>query len=167
MKKMSRIFSAGAIVGLSLSAAAAVGHADPYYYDDCRAQRADNRAAGTVLGAIAGGVIGGAIGHGNGGAVVGGAILGGVAGNAIAGDMDCGDRRYAFRTYYDSLDGPIGARAQWRAPSGAYGYFTPIREYRQRGWVCRDFQETTYRRGREFVRQGSACRRRGGNWEFR
>ena len=167
MNKAKTILSAAALAGLGMAALAPAAHADRYYYDDCRDQRADNRATGTVLGAIAGGLIGGALSHGNGGAVVGGAIAGGVAGNLIAGDIDCGDRRYAFRTYYDSLDGPIGVRADWRAPSGTYGYFTPVREYRDRGWICRDFDEVTYKRGREFVRHGSACKRRGGDWEFR
>lgn len=79
------------------------------FADDCR----DNRAAGTVLGAIAGGVIGGAVSHGNGGAVVGGVILGGIAGHAIASDVDCDDRPYAYRTYREALDGPIGERYEW------------------------------------------------------
>ena len=125
-----------------------------------------DHAGGTILGALAGGVLGGAVSHGNGGAVVGGAILGGLAGNAISRDMDCEDRPYAARAYNDSFRGPVGRRHEWnRGP--ARGYIITNREYRGRhGRLCRDFTQVTYRRGREFDRDGTACLRRDGEWEF-
>jgi surface antigen len=134
-----------------------------YYEDNCR--RGNNAAAGTIFGALAGGLIGGAASHGNGGAVVGGAILGGLLGNTVSRDIPCEDHPYAFRTYATGLNGDLGRRYEWRHGYN-YGYFTPVREYRRDGYVCRSWSETTYVRGRTYTRTGTACRQRDGNWRF-
>ena len=133
------------------------------YEADCHR---GNAAAGTIFGALAGGLIGGAASHGNGGAVVGGAILGGLLGNTISSDIECDDQPHAFRVYADGLNGNLGQRYEWRN-GRAHGTFTPRREYRRRGVVCRDFTETSYRGdGRSFTRTGTACRQMDGNWRF-
>jgi surface antigen len=133
------------------------------YEEDCHR---GNQAAGTIFGALAGGLIGSAASHGNGGAVVGGAVLGGLLGNAVSQDIDCNDQPYAFRVYAGGLNGDIGRRYEWRHDQ-AYGYFTPVREFRRGDVICRDFTETSYRPdGRSFTRSGSACRQRDGNWRF-
>ncbi len=132
------------------------------YENDCRR---GNQAAGTIFGALAGGLIGGAATRGNGGAVVGGAILGGLLGNTISRDIDCDDQGTAFAQFSVGLNGDLGRRYDWRGRNG-YGYFTPTREFRRGGMVCRDFTETTYRGGREYTRTGTACRETGGNWRF-
>jgi surface antigen len=153
--------AAMALIG-GTSAASAQGR---YYYgDECHEQ---NKTAGTVLGAIAGGIIGNQFGHGGGkaAATVGGVILGGALGNKIGSDIDCQDRPYAFRAYNDSFSGPIGRRYDWRGRRGARGYITTTREYRRRGMFCRDFVETSWHRGREYTREGTACRYRDG-WHF-
>jgi surface antigen len=141
----------------------------PAYYEQGRYEescRRGNAAAGTIFGAIAGGLIGGAASHGNGGAVVGGAILGGLLGNTVSRDIDCDAQPYAFRVYADGLNGDLGRRYEWRHDR-SYGYFTPIREFRRGGTVCRTFTETSYRPdGRSFTRSGTACRETGGNWRF-
>ena len=111
------------------------------YEADCHR---GNAAAGTIFGALAGGLIGGAASHGNGGAVVGGAILGGLLGNTVSRDIDCDDQPVAFRVYADGLNGDLGQRYEWRN-RGSYGYFTPTREFRRGGVVCREFTETSYR----------------------
>jgi surface antigen len=124
-----------------------------------------DHTGGTILGAIMGGVLGGAVSSGHGGAVVGGALLGGLAGNAIARDMDCEDRPYAALSYRQSFHGPVGRRYGWnRGPNR--GYIVTHREYRRHGQICRDFTQVVYRRGREFDREGTACLRRDGEWEF-
>lgn len=124
-----------------------------------------DHTGGTILGAIAGGVLGGAVSKGNGGAVMGGVLLGGLAGNAVARDMDCEDRPYVARSYDQSFRGPVGRRYSWnRGPNR--GYIVTHREYRRHGRICRDFTQVVYRRGREFDREGSACLRRDGEWEF-
>ncbi|HXB51350.1 MAG TPA: hypothetical protein VNU69_01225 [Rhizomicrobium sp.] len=130
---------------------------------DCRS---DNRATGTILGAIAGGLIGGFASHGNGLATVGGVIGGGVLGNAIAGDMDCEDQAQAYPIYVDALNGDIGRPYEWRRGPNR-GTFTPVREFRRGGQVCREFTETTWRGGRSNTRTGVACRDMGnGGWRF-
>jgi surface antigen len=133
------------------------------YEADCRS---GNQIAGTIFGALAGGLIGGAASRGNGGAVAGGAILGGLLGNVISRDIDCEDQPVAFQVYAAGLNGPIGQRSQWRNRDN-YGYFTPTREFYRGTVVCREFTETSYRRGRASVtRTGTACRETGGNWRF-
>jgi surface antigen len=151
------VLSAATLIALAFGTSGA-------FADECSGR---DHTAGTVLGAIAGGVLGGAVSHGNGGAVIGGALLGGLAGNAISRDMDCEDRPYAARTYDQSFRGPVGRRYSWsRGPDR--GYVVTNREYRGRGELCRDFTQVVYRRGREFTRQGTACRpMRGGDWRFR
>ncbi len=132
------------------------------YESDCRR---GNQAAGTIFGALAGGLLGGAATRGNGAGVVGGAILGGVLGNTISKDIDCDDQPAAFQVYATGLNGDIGRRYDWRH-GDAYGYFTPVREYRRQGLVCREFTETSYRRGRPVTRTGTACHERDGHWRF-
>ena len=132
------------------------------YEQNCRS---GNTVAGTIFGALAGGLIGGAASNGNAGAVAGGAILGGVLGNTIARDIDCEDQPIAFNVYAQGLNGDLNRRYDWRGRRG-YGYFTPVREFRRGGMVCRDFNEVTYRNGRQFTRSGTACRETGGHWRF-
>jgi surface antigen len=135
----------------------------PAQVRDCRS---DNRATGTILGAIAGGLIGGFASHGNGLATVGGVIGGGVLGNVIAGDMDCEDQAQAYPIYVDALNGDIGRTYEWRRGPNR-GTFTPTREFRRGGQICREFTETTWRGGRSNTRNGVACRDMGnGGWRF-
>lgn len=134
------------------------------YEQNCRS--GGNQTAGTIFGALAGGLLGAGVSNGNGGAAVGGAVLGGILGNVISKDIDCNDQPYAFQVYSNGLNGQVGRRYDWNRGQNR-GYFTPVREYRRRGIVCRDFTTTTYRRGREITRTGTACRdARDGNWRF-
>jgi surface antigen len=133
------------------------------YEERCRDN--GNKVAGTLFGALAGGLIGGAASHGNGGAVVGGAILGGLLGNAVSRDIPCEDHPYAFRAYATGLNGDLGHRYEWRHGSN-WGYFTPQREFYRGRQVCRTWSETTYARGRNYTRSGTACRMTDGNWHF-
>ena len=150
-------FAAVALLTLAFGSTAALA-------DECSGR---DHTAGTVLGALAGGVLGGAASDGNGAAVIGGALLGGLAGNAIARDMDCADRPYAARTYQNSFQGPVGRRYSWNHGRNR-GYVVTTREYRMRGEICRDFTQVVYRRGREFTREGTACRpMRNQQWAFR
>jgi len=131
-----------------------------------RSCRQGNVAAGTIFGAVAGGAIGAAASHGNAGAVAGGVILGGLLGNTLSRDVDCDDQRYAFDTYGQALNGEVGRDYRWNHNAN-YGTFTPTREYRDGGNVCRDFHTVTYRGGQRFDRDGTACRETDGNWRFR
>jgi surface antigen len=134
------------------------------YEQNCR--RGGNQAAGTIFGALAGGLLGGAASNGNGGAVVGGAVLGGLLGNTISRDIDCDAQPYAFQTYSNGLNGTVGRRYEWRH-GNSRGHFTPIREFRRNGTICRDFTETSYRaNGRAITRRGTSCRAQDGHWRF-
>jgi surface antigen len=155
MLRKTCLTATAALLALGLGSTAAMA-------DACSGR---DHTGGTILGAIAGGVLGGAVSHGNGGAVIGGALLGGLAGNAVSRDMDCEDRPYAARSYDESFHGPVGRRYEWnRGPNR--GYIITNREYRRHGRLCRDFTQVVYRRGREFDRDGTACLRRNGEWEF-
>jgi surface antigen len=149
------LVAAATCAALSLAAA-------PAFADACSGR---DHTGGTILGAIAGGVLGGAVSKGNGVGIVGGALLGGLAGNAISRDMDCEDRSYAVRAYDDSFRGRVGQRYQWRRGPN-HGYIVTNREYYRGRRLCRDFTQVVYRRGREFDRDGTACRGRDGQWEF-
>ena len=134
------------------------------YEQHCR--RGGNQAAGTIFGALAGGLVGSAASGGEGGAVIGGAVLGGLLGNVISRDIDCDAQPYAFRTYSTGLNGAVGRRYDWRH-GNSRGHFTPIREFRRNGTICRDFTETSWRRdGRAITRRGTSCRARDGHWRF-
>jgi surface antigen len=146
---------AAAFLALTFSAGGA-------YADACSGR---DHTGGTVLGAVGGGLLGGLASHGNGLGIVGGAILGGLAGNALSRDMDCDDRPYAAKSYHNSFDGPIGRRYHWqRGPD--HGYIVTTRQYYHGRRLCRDFTQVVYRHGREFDRDGTACRRGNGEWQF-
>ena len=155
LKKFTLMTAAAALtMGLGVTSAMA---------DGCSGR---DHTTGTVLGAAGGGIIGGVASHGNGLGIIGGALLGGLAGNAISRDMDCDDQRAASRSYDDSFRGQVGERREWRSDGDDHGYVVTNREYRRGGRICRDFTQVTYRRGREVDRNGTACKRRGGDWEF-
>jgi surface antigen len=155
MLRKSLISAAAACLVLGLGATSAMA-------DECSGH---DHTTGTVLGGVGGGLIGGLASHGNGLAILGGALVGGLAGNAISRDLDCNDRPYAARAYDDSFRGPVGRHYEWRNGPNR-GYIVTNREYYRGRRLCRDFTQVVYRRGRELDRQGTACRRPGGDWEF-
>ncbi|HKU66039.1 MAG TPA: glycine zipper 2TM domain-containing protein [Rhizomicrobium sp.] len=136
--------------------------ADPAFADACSGK---DHTAGTIAGGVLGGVLGGVFTNGKALGIAGGALLGGLAGNAIARDMDCQDQPYAARAYGQSFRGPVGRRYEWSRGRNR-GYVVTNREYNRGPRLCRDFTQVVYRRGREFDRAGTACRRRDGEWEF-
>ena len=98
--------------------------------------------------------------------MVGGVVLGGLLGNVIGRDIDCEDQPVAYRTYAAGLNGDIGRPYEWHN-RGNRGTFTSSREFRRGGQVCREFTETSWRRGRDQTRTGIACRDIGnGHWRF-
>ena len=147
------IVTAALVLGLGVNSA---------FADACSGR---DHTGGTIAGGILGGVLGGVFTKGNGVGIIGGALVGGLAGNAISRDMDCQDQPYAARTYNDSFHGPVGRRYSWRRGPN-HGYIVTNREYYRGPRLCRDFTQVVYRRGREFDRDGTACQRRDGEWEF-
>jgi surface antigen len=141
----------------------------PAYYQQGRYEescRSGNAVNGTIFGALAGGLLGGVASRGNAGATIGGVVVGGLLGNVIGRDIDCDDQPVAYRIYADSLNGDVGRPYEWHN-RGNRGTFTSTREFRRSGQVCREFSETSWRRGQSFTRSGIACRETGnGHWRF-
>lgn len=139
---------------------------DDLYYRECR-DRPD--PAGVLVGALIGGLIGKAVGgddHGD-GAAIAGVILGGVVGAQLSRDLDCEDRSYAYRSYYDGFNsGRPGSRHTWRNPrSGHYGDVRIGDYYRDpAGFRCTTFTQTVYIGGRPRMAEGRACRQPDGSW---
>src|SRR5215471_399500 len=135
---------------------------DPYYRD-CVQQRQGNTAGGLIIRAIAGGLIGNSVSRGpqRGAGTALGAVLGGAAGAAIGNSLNCEDRGYVYRTYYDGFErGRAHARYQWRSPrTDAYGYLEVGNYYSDpRGERCATYTQRVWIHGRPEVAAGHACR---------
>lgn len=139
-------------------------YSDDVYYRECRNQP---DPAGILAGAIIGGLLGNAAGHGGGGATIAGVILGGAVGAALTSNMDCEDRSYAYKTYYDGFNsGRAGRRYDWNNPhNGHRGQFRVGSYYNDpSGFRCARFTQTTYIQGRSYDAKGVACRQPDGSW---
>jgi hypothetical protein len=103
------LLAAGLIAAIAIPAAASAA-------TRCEQHQANNRAAGTVIGAIAGGLLGNAVSHGGGktGGTVIGAVGGAVVGNQLARSNNaCPDG-------YDAVDDGRGPDARDYSHDSAY-----------------------------------------------
>lgn len=138
---------------------------DDIYYRECRRS---SDPAGILVGALIGGLIGDAMddSRGSGGAIAG-VILGGAMGAALTRDLDCDDRSYAYKSYYNAFNsGRPGSIHRWRNPhTGRYGQMR-IDGYHTDpgGFRCTTFTQTVYIGGRPRVDRGRACRQPDGSW---
>jgi surface antigen len=138
---------------------------DDIYYRECRS-RPD--PVGVLLGGLIGGLLGHAADNNNAGATVAGIIIGGVAGAALTNDMDCGDRNYSYRAYYDALNGGrAGVVHRWRNPSNNHHGDFLVRSYYSdaHGFQCANYRHTAYL-DRQRQANGRACRQPDGAWVF-
>jgi surface antigen len=139
---------------------------DDSFYRDCR-QTVD--PAGVIAGALIGGILGNVVGSGGGrgGATAAGVIMGGALGAALTRNLDCEDRSYAYKTYYDGFNaGRPNARYQWRNPkSGHYGEFF-VRDYYNDpdGFRCANYTQQIFIEGRPEAASGRACQQPDGTW---
>lgn len=137
---------------------------DDYYYRNCRRH---TDPAGVILGGLIGGLLGSTVSDGNDpGAVFAGIILGAGAGALLTSDMDCNDRSYAYRTYYDGLNRGVPGRYYWSNPRNRHhGEFIVTDYYDDPdGFYCARYRHTTWRGGRPV--NGNACRQPNGSWVF-
>ncbi len=144
----------------------AYSYNDDIYYRECRN---GPDPAGVVAGAIIGGLLGNAAGHGSGraGATVAGVIVGGAVGAALTSNLDCEDRSYAYKTYYEGFNsGRSGSRYAWRNPRNDHRGELRIRSYYNDpyGFRCAKFTQATYVQGRSYNARGNACRQPDGTW---
>ena len=82
-------------------------------------------------------------------------------------NMDCNDRSYAYKTYYNGFNaGRPGARYQWTNPQNNHrGEFTVGRYYNDPdSFRCADFTQVIYINGRPENAHGTACRQPDGSW---
>ena len=139
---------------------------DDVYYRECRNQP---DPAGILAGAFIGGLLGNSVGQGGnrGGATVAGVIIGGALGAGLTSRMDCQDRSYAYRTYYDGFNSNRpNSDWQWENPNnGNYGDFRVGNYYNDPdGFRCATFTQQIYINDRREVGTGHACRQPDGTW---
>ncbi len=137
---------------------------DDVFYRECR-NTVD--PAGILAGAFIGGLFGNLASRGNGGATVAGIILGGATGAALTRNLDCEDRSYAYKTYYDGFNsGRPNSTYVWRNPrNGHYGDFRVGDYYDDPdGFRCSTFTQRTYVNRRPQTASGRACQQPDGSW---
>ncbi len=136
---------------------------DDVYYQQCRSAP---DPAGVILGGLIGGLLGNAASRGNTGATIAGVIFGGAAGAALTSNMDCEDRSYAYRSYYNGFNAGRIGRYEWRNPrSGHRGEFRISAYFNDPyGFRCARFTQVTYVQGRSYNANGVACRQPDGSW---
>ena len=139
---------------------------DDSFYQECR-QSVD--PAGVIAGALIGGLLGNAVGRGGGrgGAMVAGVIVGGALGATLTRNLDCEDRSYAYKTYYDGFNaGRPNTAYQWRNPkNGHYGSFRVADYYDDPdGFRCANYTQQIFIDGRPQAASGRACQQPDGPW---
>ena len=138
---------------------------DDLYYRECRG-RSD--PAGILVGGLIGGLIGRSIGDERAGPTFAGVIIGGTLGAAFTRDLDCDDRSYAYRVYYDAFNsGRVGRVYRWRNPRTNYRGDFVVRAYYydNDGFRCARYRHTVWFDRRRQM-DGYACRQPDGVWLF-
>jgi Ni/Co efflux regulator RcnB/surface antigen len=137
---------------------------DDLYYRECR-QRPD--PAGILIGGLIGGLIGHSVGEDGAGDTFAGIIIGSAIGAALTKDLDCDDRSYAYRTYYDGLNSGRPGYYRWRNPhNNHHGDFYVSGYYDDAdGFRCARYTHTVFLDRRREA-SGRACRQPDGAWLF-
>ena len=138
---------------------------DDVYYQQCRSSP---DPAGILAGGLIGGLLGNSAGRGGNrtGATIAGVIIGGAVGAALTRNMDCEDRSYAYRIYYNGFNSGRPGNYQWRNPRNDHrGEFRIGSYYNDPyGIRCARFDQVTYIQGRAYRANGVACRQPNGSW---
>jgi Ni/Co efflux regulator RcnB/surface antigen len=139
-------------------------YSDDVYYQECR-NTPD--PAGVIVGALIGGLLGNAAGGRGAGATLAGVIVGGAVGAALTSNLDCEDRSYAYKSYYDGFNaGRPNAVYRWSNPRNDHrGEFRVVDYYNDpAGFRCSNYSQTIYIQGRPQEARGRACRQPDGTW---
>ncbi len=143
------------------------------YRVSCEQERQNRQVGGLLIGALAGGLLGNAVsGRGNRGTGTAvGAIIGGAIGVGVGGqNLDCEDRNYVERAYYDGFErGRPHSTYRWDNPrTGNYGSMRVGDYYHdnRRNERCATYSQTIWVQGRPQDATGYACRRQDGTWEI-
>ena len=90
-----------------------------------------------------------------------------IAGAALTRNLQCEDRSYAYKTYYDGFNaGRPNASYQWRNPNnGHYGDFRVADYYNDPdGFRCANYTQRIYINGQPQSATGRACQQPDGTW---
>jgi surface antigen len=139
-------------------------YTDDNFYQECRTSV---DPAAVIAGGLIGGLLGNAIGDGRGAPTVAGVVVGGVVGAALTRDLNCDDRSYAYKTYYDGFNaGRPNATYQRRNPrSNNYGNFRVADYYNDPdGFRCANYTQQIFINGRPLAASGRACQQPDGTW---
>jgi surface antigen len=139
---------------------------DDNFYQQC-AKSAD--PAGVIAGALIGGLLGNAATRGNARtpATVAGIIVGGALGAGLTRNLDCEDRSYSYKAYYDAFNaGRPNQEYAWRNPRNDRRGVVRIGAYYNDpdGFRCTTFSQTIYIAGRPQEGRGRACQQPNGTW---
>lgn len=141
-------------------------YSDDGFYQECR--NGPDPAA-----VIAGGLIGGLIGNAAGrdgnrtGGTIAGIVVGAALGAIMTNNIECDDRSYAYRSYYDGLNSNRpNSDYDWRNQrSGNSGRFHVDQYYTDPdGFRCASYRETMRIDRRQRESSGHACQQPDGVW---
>jgi len=141
-------------------------YTDDSYYQQCRTSP---DPAGVIAGALIGGLLGNAAGNGGGrtGTTVAGVIIGGALGATLTSNLNCADRGYAYRTYYDGFNsGRPNTTYSWYNRQNDHNGELRVAGYYDDpdGFRCANFSQVIYIEGRAQETRGRACRQPDGTW---
>jgi surface antigen len=139
---------------------------DDVFYRECRTSV---DPAGILAGAFIGGLVGNIASGGRGGATVAGIVLGGATGAALTRDMDCEDRSYAYKAYYDGFNSNRpNSTWNWRNPRNGHSGDFRVGEYYSDddGFRCSTYSQRIFVNGRPQTASGRACQQPDGSWSI-
>lgn len=143
----------------------AYSYNDDTFYQQCRD---GPDPAAVIAGGLIGGLIGNAAGRDNdSGATIAGVVVGAAIGAVLTNNMECADRSYAYRSYYDGLNSNRpNSDYDWRNQSnGNYGRFHVDQYYTDAdGFRCATYRQMTTINRRSRETQGHACQQPDGVW---
>lgn len=141
-------------------------YSDDGFYQQCR--NGPDPAA-VIAGGLIGGLIGGASGRegDRSGRAIAGIVVGAAIGAIMTNNIDCEDRSYAYRSYYDGLNSNRpNSDYDWRNQrSGNSGRFHVDQYYTDPdGFRCVSYRETMRIDRRPRESSGHACQQPDGVW---
>lgn len=139
---------------------------DDSYYQQCRSSP---DPAGVIAGALIGGLLGNAAGNGGArtGTTVAGVIIGGALGATLTNNLNCEDRSYAYKTYYDGFnDGRPNTTYRWYNRQNDHNGELRVADYFDDpdGFRCANFSQVINIQGRLQQTRGRACKQPDGTW---
>jgi surface antigen len=141
-------------------------YGDDSYYQECRDS---SDPAGVLAGALIGGLLGNAAASGGarGPATVAGVIVGGAVGGALTSHMECADRSYAYKSYYDGFNsGHAHSDWRWNNPDNGHSGEFEVGDYYTDpdGFRCATVSQRVYMQDEPQVATGRACQQPDGSW---